>query len=212
MFATRADAGVQLAARLVPLGLERPVVLALPRGGVPVAAEVAVALHAPLDVLLVRKLGAPMHSELAIGAVVDGTPPQTVLNDMLLQRLAVSERYIVQHRDAALAEIERRRRLYCGNRSGIDVHGRTAIVVDDGVATGMTAQAALIALARQGAARRILATPVIAPETARMIEADGVDVVAVAEPEDFLAVGQFYRDFHQLEDDEVIAILHSFQV
>ena len=208
-FVDRRDAGRQLAAKLSQMNFDQAVVLALPRGGVPVAAEVSSALRIPLDVLFVRKIGLPWQPELAVGAVVDGAHPQMVLNDYVLERVSVDEAYIIRERDRELAEIERRRELYCGGRAAIDVEGRTALVVDDGVATGTTVQAALAALRRSGASRLVLAVPVISPETAEDFRADGIEVVAVIEPENFMAVGQFYQDFHQLEDDEVIALLSS---
>lgn len=207
VFADRRDAGRQLAARLAPMNFEHAVVLALPRGGVPVAVEVATALRAPLDLLFVRKIGLPWQSELAVGAVVDGAHPQMVLNERVLARVDVPEAYLARERDRELAEIERRRAHYCGGRPPIELGGRVVILVDDGVATGTTVRAALTALDRLGVTRQILAVPVIAPDTAAAFRADGIEVVALAEPADFRAVGEFYRDFHQLEDDEVVELL-----
>ena len=207
VFADRREAGRQLAARLGQMNFERAVVLALPRGGVPVAVEVASALQLPLDLLFVRKIGLPWQSELAVGAVVDGAHPQMVLNERVLAKVDVPEAYLARERDRELAEIERRRAQYCGDRPPIDVEGRAVILVDDGVATGTTVRAALTALDRLGAARAILAVPVIAPDTADAFRADGIEVVALVEPESFRAVGEFYRDFHQLEDDEVVSLL-----
>lgn len=206
-FADRAEAGRLLAARLVPTKLDRPLVLALPRGGVPVAVEVAAVLDAEMDVLFVRKIGYPSQPEFAIAAVVDGAHPQMVRNEEVLAQLPVAETYIERERDRELAEIERRRELYCGDRAPPQVAGRTILVVDDGVATGTSARAALAALRRGGASRLILAVPVISPETARELRDDGIEVIAMIEPAHFMAVGQFYRDFHQLEDAEVIALL-----
>ena len=208
-FADRAEAGRRLAAKLEPMQLDRPIVLALPRGGVPVAAKVAAAIDRPLDVLFVRKIGMPSHPELAIAAVVDGAHPQMVRNEHVLERVPVDEAYIVRERDRELAEIERRRSLYCGERPAPDVEGRTVLVVDDGVATGTTVRAALAALKRSGADRIILAVPVIAPDTAREFRGDGFEVVSVLEPDDFQAVGQFYQDFHQLADREVVELLRQ---
>lgn len=211
-FADRADAGRQLAAKVKALQLDRPVVLALPRGGVPIAAEVASALDVALDVLFVRKIGMPSHPEYAIAAVVDGAHPQMVRNESVLSRFPVDEDYIVSERDRELAEIERRRRLYCGDRPALEVEGRTVLVVDDGVATGTTVRAALAALRRSGVARLILAVPVIAPDTAREFRDDGIEVVSILEPSGFRAVGQFYRDFHQLEDEEVVDLLRRSEI
>ena len=207
VFADRREAGRQLAAKLGQMNFERAVVLALPRGGVPVAVEVASALQVPLDLLFVRKIGLPWQSELAVGAVVDGAHPQMVLNDRVLAMVDVPEAYLTHERDRELAEIERRRAQYCGDHAPVDVGGRAVILVDDGVATGTTVRAALTALERLGAARQILAVPVIAPDTADAFRADGIEVVALVEPENFRAVGEFYRDFHQLEDEEVVGLL-----
>lgn len=207
VFADRREAGRHLAAKLGQMNFERAVVLALPRGGVPVAVEVASALQVPLDLLFVRKIGLPWQSELAVGAVVDGAHPQMVLNERVLAMVDVPAAYLERERDRELAEIERRRAHYCGDRPPVDVGGRAVILVDDGVATGTTVRAALIALERLGAARQILAVPVIAPDTAAAFRADGIEVVALAEPENFRAVGEFYRDFHQLEDEEVVGLL-----
>lgn len=207
VFADRREAGRQLAAKLGQMNFERAVVLALPRGGVPVAVEVASALQVPLDLLFVRKIGLPGQSELAVGAVVDGAHPQMVLNERVLAMVDVPEAYLTRERDRELAEIERRRAQYCGGHLPVDVGGRAVILVDDGVATGTTVRAALIALERLGAARKILAVPVIAPDTADAFRAGGIEVVALLEPDNFRAVGEFYRDFHQLEDEEVVGLL-----
>jgi putative phosphoribosyl transferase len=206
-FPDRAEAGRQLAQKLSKMTFDRPIVLALPRGGVPVAVEVAAALDAPLDLLFVRKIGFPGHEEFAIAAVVDGKNPQIVRNQELLDRYPVDEGYITRERDRELAEIERRRKQYTGGGPPQDVADRTVLVVDDGVATGTTVRAALAALKRSGAERIILAVPVISPDTAAGFRREGFEVIAVIEPEDFRAVGMFYRDFHQLDDDEVVNLL-----
>jgi putative phosphoribosyl transferase len=206
-FPDRGEAGRQLAEKVSALGLERAVVLALPRGGVPVAVEVAAALGAPIDLLFVRKIGFPGHEEFAIAAVVDGHDPQVVRNQEILDRHPVDEGYISRERDRELAEIERRRKQYGGNRAPPDVTGRIVLVVDDGVATGTTVRAALAALKRSGSGRIILAVPVIAADTAAAFRREGYEVVAVIEPKDFGAVGQYYQDFHQLDDDEVVSLL-----
>src|SRR6059058_677649 len=160
LFEDRRDAGRQLAAALAHYESSRPVVLALPRGGVPVGFEVAKALGAPLDVLLVRKIGAPGHEELGLGAVVDGHDPQLVLNEDLVRTVAPPPGYIEAEEQRQLAEIERRRRPYIGDRSPVAVEARTVIVVDDGIATGATVKAALRGLARSRPARLVLAVPV----------------------------------------------------
>ena len=208
-FANRREAGRHLATALRRFRAERPVVLALPRGGVPVAHEVAQALDAPLDVILVRKIGAPGHPELGLGAVVDGHDPQTVLNDDVMQALHPSRTYIEDERDRQLAEIERRRALYRPGREAIPLKGRVVIVVDDGVATGGTVKAVLRALARTGAARTILAIPVAPVDVLHELETLADEVVCLASPTPFHAVGLHYRDFEQTDDAEVIALLSS---
>jgi putative phosphoribosyl transferase len=145
-FKNRSDAGRQLAARLANYKGQEPVLLALPRGGVPVAAEVAAALGAPIDLVLVRKIGVPSQPELAMGAIVDGDPPMTVRNEAVIRLAGVNERGFLAVRDKEYAELERRRRLYLGGRNRISVKDRVAIVIDDGIATGATARAALRAI------------------------------------------------------------------
>jgi predicted phosphoribosyltransferase len=209
-FADRSDAGRQLAALLMPYKTEDPVVLALPRGGVPVAAEVAHALECPLDLLLVRKIGAPFQPELAMGAVVDGHDPVTVRNEDVIGGAGISEEAFAAARDTELAEIARRHRDYLGGRLPIPIKGRTAIVVDDGIATGATTRAALKALRQQGPKTLVLAVPVGPTDTLEALSADVDDLVAVERHEHFGAIGYFYRDFHQLTDADVIAILKEF--
>jgi putative phosphoribosyl transferase len=207
LFADRAEAGRLLAERLLPLGLEQPVVLALPRGGVPVGFAVAKALAAPLDLVLVRKIGAPGQPELAVGAVVDGSRPETVLNRDIVRSLAVPEAWIEAESDRQLAEIERRRQRYFEGRERASVEGRTAIVVDDGIATGATVRAALQALRRRQPGRLVLAVPVAPADTVARLRAEVDELVCLATPEPFRAVGLHYRDFHQVDDDEVLAAL-----
>ncbi|MCL6608416.1 MAG: phosphoribosyltransferase [Geminicoccaceae bacterium] len=207
MFADRTDAGRHLAAALAHLRDQHPVVLALPRGGVPVGFEVAKALGAPLDVLLVRKIGAPFQPELAAGAVVDGAEPVLVRNEEVVRAYGIEEDWIEAEAARQLAEIERRRRLYCGDRPPVAVRGRTAILVDDGIATGTTVRAALRALARLAPRRRVLAVPVAPPETVARLAREADELVVLEQPEWMAAVGQFYRDFRQTEDAEVIRLL-----
>jgi putative phosphoribosyl transferase len=207
LFLDRADAGRRLAARLQDLNLDRPVVYALPRGGVPVAVEIAKALKAPLDLIMVRKIGAPGQPELALAAVVDGEAAQTVINESVRAATGASAKYLETARDRELAEIKRRRGLYMGGRPHIAPSGRTAIVVDDGLATGATAKAALQALRRQGAARVILAVPVAPFDTIEAMRADADEVVCLETPYPFFGVGVFYDDFHQLTDAETVALL-----
>jgi predicted phosphoribosyltransferase len=198
-FADRTEAGRLLAARVSALHLRDPVVFALPRGGVPVAAEVAAALHAPLDLVLVRKIGAPTQPELAVGAVVDGENPDVVLNADIIAATGTTDAFIAAARRRELAEIERRRLRYLA--------GRAPVVVDDGIATGASARAALRALRRRGAARLVLAVPVAPPETLTELRGEADEIVCLAEAELFFGIGAFYGDFHQLTDDEVIAAI-----
>ncbi|MCS6779260.1 MAG: phosphoribosyltransferase family protein [Geminicoccaceae bacterium] len=207
MFADRIDAGRRLAAALGHLRDRHPVVLALPRGGVPVGYEVAKALGAPLDVILVRKIGAPFQPELAAGAVVDGAEPVIVRNEEVVRAYGIEEDWIEAEARRELREIERRRRLYCGDRAPVSVRGRTAIVVDDGIATGTTVRAALRALARLGPARRVLAVPVAPPDTLAALASETDEIVALEQPEWMGAVGQFYADFSQTSDEEVTRLL-----
>ena len=206
-FADRRAAGRALASALRRFSHDNPIVLALPRGGVPVAHEVAEALDAPLDVVIVRKIGAPNHTELGLGAIVEGADPELALNDEIVRTLHVSPAYIEDERQWQLAEIERRRTLYRRGRAPIPLEGRVVIVVDDGIATGGTIKAVLGALARAGAARRILAIPVAPAEVLAELEPLADEIVCLASLTPFHAVGLHYRDFRQTTDSEVVAIL-----
>ena len=207
LFLDRADAGRKLAARLLALGLEHPVIYALPRGGVPVGLEVAKALKAPLDLILVRKIGAPGRPELALAAVVDGDSPQLVVNEEVATATGAGAGFLKTALRRELQEIERRRTLYLAGRQHVSPANRTAIVVDDGAATGATAKAALQALRRQGAARVVLAVPVAPLETLETMRAEADNVVCLETPQPFYGVGAFYDDFHQLTDEETVALL-----
>ena len=204
----RRSAGLALASRLLQSPLHAPVVvLALPRGGVPVAAEIARALAAPLDLLLVRKIGAPWQPELAVAAVVDGRPPDVVIDDELLAWAGVDAAYVDAQAQEAMIEIERRRALYLNGRAPLPVEGASVIVVDDGIATGTTMRAALRALRRRAPARLVLAVPVAPRETLERLRSEVDDIVCLAEPFPFHAIGLHYRDFHQLSDAEVLAAI-----
>jgi len=207
IFTHRTDAGRQLAAALERFKSAKPVVLALPRGGVPVAYEVAKALDAPMDLVLVRKIGAPWQPELAIAAVVDGGRPETVINQDIVDQLNIPPSYIEEQAAAELEEIERRRQRYLADRPRVDVAGRTAIVIDDGIATGATMEAALHATRRAGPKRLILAVPVAPPETIERLRAEVDEIVCPQSPKPFGAIGLFYAEFHQLSDDEVVDLL-----
>lgn len=208
-FLDRSDAGQQLAAKLAALSLDQPVVYALPRGGVPVGLEIARSLQVPLDLVLVRKIGAPGAPEVALGAVVEGEPPETVINEGVRRASGADEAFLDGARKRELSELERRRVRYLGGRARIDPAGRTAIVVDDGLATGATAKAALIAIKRRGATRTILAIPVAPKETLDEMATYADLVVCLQPATQFLGVGSFYRDFHQLSDEETIGLLRQ---
>jgi putative phosphoribosyl transferase len=207
MFQNRADAGRQLADRLEALAPLRPVVLALPRGGVPVAAEVAARLKAPLDLIFVRKIGVPGHEEYAAGAIADGHSPEVVWNEPALRSLHLTPADFEAAIAAELARIDQRRAAYLGGRAPLPLAGCTAIVVDDGIATGATMRAALRGLVRRGAAQVVLAVPVAPPEVARAMGDLADVVICLKTPGDFNAVGEYYRDFPQVSDAEVQAIL-----
>lgn len=207
MFTDRRDAGRLLAELVAELNLTDPVVYALPRGGVPVALEVARRLHAPLDLILVRKLGAPGFPEVAMGAVVDGADAQMIVNEDVFVETGADAAGLGRARRRELTEIERRRAVYLGDRPLVNPDGRVVVVVDDGLATGATSKAALAAVKRQGAARIVLAVPVAPADVVEEMRGLADDVVVVQTPEQFWAIGQFYVDFHQLSDDETVTLL-----
>ena len=209
-FRDRADAGRRLAAALSSYRQEDCIVLALPRGGVPVADQVAQALAAPLDLLLVRKIGAPWHPELALGAVVDGGAPVVVRNDEVLRASGVGEREFQAICAAELREIERRRRLYLQGTEPFDTEGHVVIVIDDGIATGATIRAALRAVRKRDPKKLILAVPVAPRETIAELRAEADEIVCLAMPDPFRAVGYFYDDFEQVSDAEVIATMARY--
>jgi len=209
-FDDRRDAGCKLAAALAKYKDQRPVVLALPRGGVPVAAEVAVALNAPLDLVLVRKIGVPFQPELAMGAVVDGGAPIVVRNEEVIRLAGIAEENFKAVCDRELAEIERRRQRYLGSRARIDVAGRIAIIIDDGIATGATTRAALRATRMRNPKTLVLAVPVAPTENLAAIRKEADDVVCLEDYARFGAIGYYYSDFRQISDQEVTDILARF--
>jgi predicted phosphoribosyltransferase len=206
-FTNRTDAGIALAAALSRYRDRDPAVLALPRGGVPVAAEIARALDAPLDLVIVRKIGVPFQPELAMGAVVDGETPIVVRNEDVINLSGVGESEFQAVCRDGLAEIERRRRRYLGGRQPVVIAGRTAIVVDDGIATGATVRAALRATRLRKPRQLVLATPVAPADTIRELRSEADEVVCLEEHEFFGSIGAYYADFRQVGDDEVIALL-----
>ncbi len=207
LFANRAEAGRRLAERLERYRDAHPVVLALPRGGVPVGYEIARALDAPLDLVLVRKIGAPSQPELALGAVANGAHSVTVLNDDVVGALGITDDYIAAQEAAKLEEIARRRALYLEGRERAPVEGRTAIVVDDGVATGATTRAALLSLRRAKPAKLVLAVPVAPADSLAVLRADVDEIECLETPSPFWAIGLHYADFEQVPDDEVVRLL-----
>jgi putative phosphoribosyl transferase len=209
MFADRKTAGRQLSQRLQYLRHEEPVVLALPRGGVPVGFEIAEGLDAALDIVLVRKIGVPWQPELALGAVVDGADPQIVINDSLAAELAIDESYIKSETARQLEEIERRRKLYLGDRPPVPLAGRTVIVVDDGIATGSTVRTALRAIRNAGAGKIVLAVPVAPRDALDELQGEVDEIICLSTPSPFIAVGAHYAEFAQLADADVILLLEE---
>jgi putative phosphoribosyl transferase len=210
VFESRAQAGRSLAAELAGRAWERPVVLALPRGGVPVGLEVARRLDCPLDLVLVRKVGAPYQPEFAVAAVVDGDPPRLVRNPALgAWEGREWEQHLQDSYRRACDEIRRRRESYLAGRTPVPVEGRTAILVDDGLATGTTMRAAVEAMRQRGAARVVVAVPVAPPDAAATLGQVADEVVCLETPAAFGAVGSFYADFHQLDDAEVVRLMRD---
>jgi putative phosphoribosyl transferase len=209
-FRDRSDAGRRLAKALSNYKGRNPVILALPRGGVLVAAEVAAALKAPLDLILVRKVGVPVQPELAMGAVVDGTAPIIVRNEEVIELSGTSAREFEDACANELAEIERRRQLYIGERARAEITGQVVIVIDDGIATGATTRAALQAIRKRNPKELVLAVPVAPPDTIEQLRQEVDDLICLEKPEIFGAIGYFYRDFSQVSDREVVEILKRF--
>jgi len=209
LFADRADAGRQLAetllARLPGLADQRPIVLGVPRGGVIIGRELARALGAPLDVIVARKLGAPGHEELGIGAVApEGT---RVLDQEIVAALGVSDAYIEKITRRERAELDRRMQRYRDGRPFPDLSGRAVVLADDGLATGVTARAALASVRHAEPATLVFAAPVCSEDGCRTLGAEGYTVVCVYTPRDFRGVGEWYADFEQVTDETVIAVL-----
>jgi predicted phosphoribosyltransferase len=210
-FHDRRQAGRELAERLRILqekgALPHPVVLALPRGGVAVAREVARALEAPLDVLVVRKIGAPFQEEFGVGAIAGDDPP--LFDEEALERLGLSEASLAPVVERERKELRRREQRYREGRPAPQLRDHTAIIVDDGLATGVTARAALRAVRRQAPERVVLAVPVCSPEAVHLLRGEADEVVCLYRPSAFMAVGAWYEDFEQLTDEDVLDALHS---
>ena len=185
------------------------VVLALPRGGVPIGAVIARRLKAPLDLLLVRKIGAPWQRELAVAAVVDGGAPELVIDQDMARRTGASDAYIREQMQLEWQELLRRRARYLPGRAAVPVQGATVVLVDDGIATGTTMRAALKAMRRRGAARLVLAVPVAPHDAITALRNEFDRVVCLAEPVRFRAIGVHYADFRQVSDEEVVAALQA---
>lgn len=206
-FADRRAAGQALARVLAGRHFTDPVVLALPRGGVPVAAEIARILEVPMDLVFVRKIGVPYQPELAAAAVVDGGNPEIVTNDDVVALSGVTRSYLDRAAKREIVEIERRRAVYLHGRPRVPLEGRTLILVDDGIATGASVRVALKALRRRRPKALVLAVPVGPAEAIDELRPEVDDLVCLKTPEPFIAIGIHYRDFHQLSDDDVVGIL-----
>jgi len=206
-FRNRRDAGRKLAEKLLAYRGESPVVFGLPRGGVPVAYEVAEALAAPLGVIIARKLGAPDQPELGIGAVAQGG--KRVLNTRLSAHIGIPEEYIERITRREMAEISASETRFAAGGGTVDARGKTAILVDDGLATGVTARAAILAAKAMGPGKTILAAPVCAPQTSRLLRREVDKLVCLESPEELGAIGFWYRNFEQVSDEEVIALLEA---
>jgi predicted phosphoribosyltransferase len=209
LFDDRTDAGRKLAQALERYKNDHVVVLALPRGGVQVAAEIARYLDAPLDLLLVRKIGVPMHPELAMGAIVDGLEPIVVRNEHVLRLAGVPESSFEDVQRREWEEIERRRHRYLGVSPHQEVFGRIVVIVDDGIATGATMMAAIRALRQRKPSKIVVAVPVAPLEALEQLNQAADETVCLSTPAFFEAIGAHYRDFRQLSDDDVIALIQS---
>lgn len=209
LFEDRADAGRQLARAVEDERLDDPLVMALPRGGVPVAYEIAVHIAAPLEILIVRKIGAPGHEEFGLGALVDGEEPELVLNRRAIRLVRPAKGYLEAETERQRAEILRRRTLYFGDRAPTSPRDRDVILVDDGIATGGTVRAAIKALRRMGAGRIMLAVPVAPKSELAELRSEVDRVVCLATPFAFRAVGLYYHNFEQTADEEVIALMEK---
>jgi predicted phosphoribosyltransferase len=211
-FENRVDAGRKLAKALSDYKRQQPVILALPRGGVLVAAEIAAAFNAPLDLVLVRKIGVPFQPELAMGAVVDGGTPIIVRNDDVIETAQIDEATFEAVCQKELAEIERRRQRYLGDRERAEISAHIAIVVDDGIATGATTRAALRATRLRNPSKLVLAVPVAPTQSLADLRKEVDDIVCLEDHRIFGAIGAYYADFTQVSDETVVEVLKRFSV
>ncbi|MCQ4323176.1 phosphoribosyltransferase [Stutzerimonas stutzeri] len=207
LFRDRTHAGQELAEALRHLAADSPLVLALPRGGVPVAFAVARSLKAPLDLVLVRKIGAPGNEELALGAVIDGAEPKWVINQELLNQIAPPPSWFEEEMQRQLTELERRRHRYCGERPAPVLTDRCVIVIDDGIATGATVRAALKGLKQSKPSHVVLAVPVGPRDVIETLKTEVDELVCLAMPEPFIGVGCHYGNFEQTSDEQVVDLL-----
>jgi putative phosphoribosyl transferase len=207
VFRDRQEAGQLLASELVGLKLREPVVLALPRGGVPVAAVISNALGAPLDLIIVRKVGAPGNSELAVAAIVDGDPPDVVLNREIVEVYGLDNADLAALVNTERPELDRRRVVYRGNSRPVSIAGKTAILVDDGAATGTTMKVAIRALKHRSPREIVVVLPVAPPDTVAELAREADRIVCLSQPPHFRALGYYYRNFPQLTDDDVVSAL-----
>jgi len=208
-FRDRIEAGRLLADELAKKEYPDPVVLALPRGGVPIGLEVARRLNAPLDLVMVRKIGVPYQPELAAAAVVNGDHPELVINEAIVAKVGLDKSEIDHLAEVQLAEIKRRRGIYLKDRAPVSVEGRTAIVVDDGIATGATVRASLKAVRRRNPEKLVLAVPVASADAIELLRAEVDDLICIETPELFYAIGAHYIDFSQVPDEEVVLLLNE---
>jgi predicted phosphoribosyltransferase len=210
MFQDRRDAGQQLAEQLAKFAGSQPVLLAIPRGGVEIAAEVAVKLKAKIDLVFPRKIGSPGNPELAVGAVA--ASGQVIVNKQLQAQLGISDKDIDYLADKELREIERRRKLYLGERQVISLKGKTAIIIDDGLATGYTAKAAVLATKARQPQSVVLAVPVAPVETVESMKSEVDELICLSMVKEFYAIGQFYYNFSQVSDSQVISIIEKYGI
>ena len=200
-----------LANELAGLSLHAPVVLALPRGGIPVAAEIAAKLKAPLDLVVVRKVGAPGNPELAVAAIVDGDPPDVVLNREIVEAYNLDDAALAMLVKHERPELQRRSALYRGSRSPLSIAGKTVVLVDDGAATGTTMKVAVRALKRRSPMAIVVALPIAPPDIVAELSQEADRIVCLAQPPHFRALGYYYRNFEQLDDEGVLAALERGQ-